>query len=196
MAKKDIVRDVLVKLTNIFSLDLYVVHNYYVLAGNKSNDANRGYYICALEPDVINETEKVFPKDKIVYIPSIKNAKDNIQSIEILTNEEDIKRIELVVEKQIYQFRKPLTWESFHFTEEEIDTLFKSSQSISLFKNDENRSEVIISKSMFPMVTEKTIDKLVYAYDTYEENSELNQLLVIHDTEYFQLMMRYLFIPM
>ena len=49
---------------------------------------------------------------------------------------------------------------------------------------------------MFPMVTEKTIDKLVYAYDTYEENSELNQLLVIHDTEYFQLMMRYLFIPM
>ena len=56
MAKKTI-RDLFVKLSNFFT-DFYIIYNYYVLPGDKSDETTRGYYYCTLEPDIMDTSCK------------------------------------------------------------------------------------------------------------------------------------------
>ena len=77
MAKKDLLRDSLVKLVNIFPNDIYIVHNRYVIAGNKSEENTRGYFFCIFEPDIVKVWKEKFPDNPVIYIPSVREAKTN-----------------------------------------------------------------------------------------------------------------------
>ena len=45
MAKIDLVKDLLVKINNVFRTDMYLIHNKYCIGGIESEDLNPGKYL-------------------------------------------------------------------------------------------------------------------------------------------------------
>jgi hypothetical protein len=194
MATKLDLKTVFMKLLNVFPKDMYLVHNWCAIAGNESDVENRGFYFCVLEPEVRELLNKTFPNNPVLYIKSVRDAKTNISDIEEILDEKILKNITAIVESFMSKFNNYVDWNTFNFTEEEISALFDEGQSLTLFENDDNRSSIIISKSIFPLVTGKVINEVKYIYDNYEDDDQLNQIIIVYDYELFQLVMRYLFL--
>ena len=56
MAKdKDLVKESMTKLVSVFPNDVYIVHNKYIIAGDKSEENTVGYYFCIFQNDVFME---------------------------------------------------------------------------------------------------------------------------------------------
>lgn len=205
MAKKTI-RDLFVKLSNFFT-DFYIIYNYYILPGDKSDETTRGYYYCILEPDIMELCRKLNPNGTdIIHVNSVRNAKDNMDLISFISDQNEKKKIINKLTEYKNKFEtdtSELYWDYLHFNEDEKKALFNS-ESIIFTVNmyDENQdvcgqTSVVISKTLFPLLTEKTFNSLFYSYiDNYSGNNELHQLLFEFHYEYFQLNMRYLFIPL
>lgn len=209
MAKKKTIRDLFVKLSNFFT-DFHIIYNYYVLPGDKSDETTRGYYYCILEPDMMELCYEINPNGTdIIHVNSVRDAKDNIDLIRFISDQNEKKKIidKLAEYKKKFETDTSdvLYWDYLYLrlTEDEKKALFNS-ESIKFLVNifDENhditgQTSVVISKTLFPLLTEKTLNSLFYGYvDNYNENNELRQLLFKFNYEYFQLNMRYLFIPL
>lgn len=194
MATKLDLKTIFMKLVNIFPKDMYLVHNWCAIAGNESDAENRGFYFCALEPEVRELLNKTFPNNPVLYIKSVRDAKTDISNIEEILEEKTLKNIDTVVDSFMNKFNDYTDWCSFNFSDEEITALFDDGQSLTLFENDDTKSSIIISKSIFPLITGKVINEVKYIYDSYEDDSELNQIIIVYDYELFQLVMRYLFL--
>lgn len=202
MAKKTI-RDLFVKLGNIFT-DFYIINNIYILPGPKSDETTKGYYYSILTGDMVELCREQFNNDSIIFIESVRDTKDDMRKVKFIENEEEkeniykkLKEYQKNFENDIYN--EKITWNDMLFTTEQIDSIFKNSESItmSLYNNKSEETNVVISKTLFPLLTEKTLDGLYYAYiDKYDGGTELHQLLIEFFYEYFQLNMRYLFIPL
>lgn len=195
---KKVFRDTLVKISNVFKNDLYIVHNKYVIAGSKSSEDNIGYYLLDLKDEAMLIYKEFFHNNPILYIPEVKEAKDNKSAIKIITDSKHIEKIENTVDNELKQYDKlDLKWHPFNLSDEELDAMYDRAESITLFHGDKEKSEVIVSKTMFPLATKKNIRELMtYAYDYYEENDNLNQILFSYTHPYFNLKMRYLFLTL
>jgi len=187
-------KTVLMKLINVFPKDAYLVHNWCAIAGDESNDENRGSYMCIFEPDVRDVLNKMFPNNPIIYIKSVRETKADITKIQEILDMDIINDINSEVELFMNNFHKYDTWETFNFSDSDIASVFDDGNSLTLFENEEDRSPVIISKSVFPLITGKTINNVRYNYDRYDDDETLNQITLVYDYELFQLVMRYLFL--
>lgn len=195
MATKKIdLKTFLMKIVNIFPKDMYLVHNWCAIAGTESDDENRGLYICILNSDVRELLNKSFPNNPVIYIKSVRDAKADVTKIDEVLDEKIIKNIENTVDSFMKSFNNYDTWETFNFTETEINDLFEERKSLMLFENDENRSPLIISKSVFPLITGKNINDVKFVYDIYGDGKDLNQIIMSYDYDLFQLIMRYIFL--
>lgn len=195
MAKIDF-KSLLTKLSNIFPKDIYVIHNWCVIAGDESDIETRGQYLCILEPDVREMLNSMFPNNPIIYIKSVRETKLKLDFNEVqeILDTQAIKNITAKVESLMGNFTKYSTWESFEFTDDQIESLFDIGESITLFENHNDRSQVIVSKSLFPLITAKTIGEVRYTYDHYASDDSLDQLTIAYEYDMFQLVMLYLFL--
>lgn len=194
MATKVDFKTLLMKIVNIFPKDMYLVHNWCAIAGEESDVENRGFYFCILEPEVRELLNKLFPNNPTLYIKSVRETKTDISKVQEILDEKTLKNIDNIVDSYMSRMNSDYEWSNFNFDEEEISSLFNNGESLTLFENDENKSSIIISKSLFPLITEKTINNVKYAYTENVDNSELNQIIMTYEYELFQLVMRYLYL--
>ena len=177
MNKEVTFRDLLVKIKNIFSTDIYLINNQYIIAGEKSSEDNLGYSLCVLSPDMIDICNNSFDPYKIYYIKNITNAKDDLENnISEVSSLAERESVNYSLEEVINIKNKIETWDSFNFTEKQLDELFEDNMTINLFK-DTDIPSVTISKSLFPLVTKKNVSDLYYS--------------VIQDLQYINLMISF-----
>lgn len=193
MAKIDI-KTFFTKIVNIFPKDMYLVHNWCAIAGKESDVENRGFYFCILGPEIRELLNKTFPNNPTIYIKSVRDAKTDLTKTQEVLDEKIIKTIDSMVESYMSKLNSITEWDNFQFNDNEISALFNDGESLLLFENDSDKSPVIISKSVFPLITEKTIGDVRYTCDKYEDDETLNQVIMVYDYDLFQLVMRYIYL--
>ena len=149
--------DVFTKLSYVFKTDLFIINKKYVIGGSDSNLKNVGTMMCELSDDSIEVIKEELPDNDMIYIKNIKDAKTDLQNniiTEILPTTKDGVLESL---KELKKQKKKITnWGKLTLNEDEIDRLFNKNVSIEICK-EETDTPVIISKNMFPMLTEKKL---------------------------------------
>lgn len=192
MKTKDLIKESMTKLVSIFPNDIYIIHNRYVLAGDKSEENTVGYYFCIFDNEVFMEWKKVYPDNPVLYIKSLRESKIS-REVETITDKNTIesleKKVEMCVNETINVDRQ---WARFEFSEDDIQKIFTNNESFNLFTDSK---EVIISKTIFPLITAKTINNVYYTFGETDSRG-LNTLYIQYDYEYFQLNMKYFYLPL
>lgn len=182
-------RDLLVKVSNVFSTDMYIVNNTYLIAGKKSDENCMGYYLCRLSPDMTNLCNEKLNGEKIYFISNIKNAKDNLSDFSTEINDDKtILEIRKKIDDLLNKINAKETWEKFKFSKTDIDNLFVNNLSFDIFKDNDKIPNITISKSVFPLLTEKNVSDLYYKVYL---NNEYTTFVVSLDFPMFQLYMVY-----
>lgn len=184
----------LTKLKNVFKTDMYIIENLYCIGGEESESKNVGTNICILPFETCVYLQDKFGKhNQVIYIPNIANAKKFYNTaqeylyfktnIDALTKKELLNRSKILNDK----IRKVSTWKSFNFTSEEIKALFTDKEGIILFSDDKELPEVYVSKSIYPMITEKNIANLYYSPTKEDKKNNIYGFITSFDTKFFQL---------
>ena len=184
-------KTLMMKLNNIFPKDMYLIHNWCAIAGEESDVENRGSYFCILESDVREFLNKTFPNNPVLYIKSVRETKTDLTKLTEILDEKILNRLNEVTESFMNIIKNDYGWDTFNFSESEISDLFDDGKSITIFEDHDDISPMIISKSIFPLITGKTINDVRYMYNKFEDNEELNQIIMIYDYDLFQFVMLY-----
>lgn len=193
MAKdKDLVKEAMTKLVSVFPNDVYIVHNKYIIAGDKSEENTVGYYFCIFQNDVFMEWKKLYPDNPVIYIKSLRESKIS-REVEFITDASLIQSLEKKIETYINEtVNVDRSWERFEFKDDMLEKIFTNNESVNLFSD---KREIIISKTIFPLITAKTINNVYYTFGDIDSRG-LNTLYIQYDHEYFQLNMKYFYLPL
>lgn len=193
MAKdKDLVKESMTKLVSVFPNDVYIVHNKYIIAGDKSEENTVGYYFCIFQNDVFMEWKKLYPDNPVIYIKSLRESKIS-REVEFITDASLIQSLEKKIETYVNEtVNADKSWERFEFKDDMLEKIFTNNESVNLFSD---KREIIISKTIFPLITAKTINNVYYTFGDIDSRG-LNILYIQYDHEYFQLNMKYFYLPL
>lgn len=193
MAKdKDLVKESMTKLVSVFPNDVYIVHNKYIIAGDKSEENTVGYYFCIFQNDVFMEWKKLYPDNPVIYIKSLRESKIS-REVEFITDASLIQSLEKKIETYVNEIvNVDKSWERFEFKDDMLEKIFTNNESVNLFSD---KREIIISKTIFPLITAKTINNVYYTFGDIDSRG-LNTLYIQYDHEYFQLNMKYFYLPL
>lgn len=193
MAKdKDLVKESMTKLVSVFPNDVYIVHNKYIIAGDKSEENTVGYYFCIFQNDVFMEWKKLYPDNPVIYIKSLRESKIS-REVEFITDTSLIQSLEKKIETYVNEtVNVNKSWERFEFKDDMLEKIFTNNESVNLFSD---KREIIISKTIFPLITAKTINNVYYTFGDIDSRG-LNTLYIQYDHEYFQLNMKYFYLPL
>ena len=193
MAKdKDLIKESMTKLVSVFPNDVYIVHNKYIIAGDKSEENTVGYYFCIFQNDVFMEWKKLYPDNPVIYIKSLRESKIS-REVEFITDTSLIQSLEKKIETYINEtVNVDRSWERFEFKDDMLEKIFTNNESVNLFSD---KREIIISKTIFPLITAKTINNVYYTFGDIDSRG-LNTLYIQYDHEYFQLNMKYFYLPL
>lgn len=193
MAKdKDLVKESMTKLVSVFPNDVYIVHNKYIIAGDKSEENTVGYYFCIFQNDVFMEWKKLYPDNPVIYIKSLRESKIS-REVEFITDTSLIQSLEKKIETYINEtVNVDKSWKRFEFKDDMLEKIFTNNESVNLFSD---KREIIISKTIFPLITAKTINNVYYTFGDIDSRG-LNILYIQYDHEYFQLNMKYFYLPL
>lgn len=193
MAKdKDLVKESMTKLVSVFPNDVYIVHNKYIIAGDKSEENTVGYYFCIFQNDVFMEWKKLYPDNPVIYIKSLRESKIS-REVEFITDTSLIQSLEKKIETYVNEtVNADKSWERFEFKDDMLEKIFTNNESVNLFSD---KREIIISKTIFPLITAKTINNVYYTFGDIDSRG-LNTLYIQYDHEYFQLNMKYFYLPL
>lgn len=193
MAKdKDLVKESMTKLVSVFPNDVYILHNKYIIAGDKSEENTVGYYFCIFQNDVFMEWKKLYPDNPVLYIKSLRESKIS-REVEFITDTSLIQSLEKKIETYVNEIvNADKSWERFKFKDDMLEKIFTNNESVNLFSD---KREIIISKTIFPLITAKTINNVYYTFGDIDSRG-LNTLYIQYDHEYFQLNMKYFYLPL
>lgn len=193
MAKdKDLVKESMTKLVSVFPNDVYIVHNKYIIAGDKSEENTVGYYFCIFQNDVFMEWKKLYPDNPVIYIKSLRESKIS-REVEFITDTSLIQSLEKKIETYVNEtVNVDKSWKRFEFKDDMLEKIFTNNESVNLFSD---KREIIISKTIFPLITAKTINNVYYTFGDIDSRG-LNTLYIQYDHEYFQLNMKYFYLPL
>ncbi len=193
MAKdKDLVKESMTKLVSVFPNDVYILHNKYIIAGDKSEENTVGYYFCIFQNDVFMEWKKLYPDNPVIYIKSLRESKIS-REVEFITDASLIQSLEKKIETYVNEtVNADKSWERFEFKDDMLEKIFTNNESVNLFSD---KREIIISKTIFPLITAKTINNVYYTFGDIDSRG-LNTLYIQYDHEYFQLNMKYFYLPL
>lgn len=193
MAKdKDLVKESMTKLVSVFPNDVYIVHNKYIIAGDKSEENTVGYYFCIFQNDMFMEWKKLYPDNPVIYIKSLRESKIS-REVEFITDASLIQSLEKKIETYVNEtVNADKSWERFEFKDDMLEKIFTNNESVNLFSD---KREIIISKTIFPLITAKTINNVYYTFGDIDSRG-LNTLYIQYDHEYFQLNMKYFYLPL
>ena len=189
---KDLIKESMTKLVSVFPNDVYIVHNKYIIAGDKSEENTVGYYFCIFQNDVFMEWKKLYPDNPVIYIKSLRESKIS-REVEFITDTSLIQSLENKIETYINEtVNVDKSWERFEFKDDMLEKIFTNNESVNLFSD---KREIIISKTIFPLITAKTINNVYYTFGDIDSRG-LNTLYIQYDHEYFQLNMKYFYLPL
>lgn len=193
MAKdKDLVKESMTKLVSVFPNDVYIVHNKYIIAGDKSEENTVGYYFCIFQNDVFMEWKKLYPDNPVIYIKSLRESKIS-REVEFITDASLMQSLKKKIETYINEtVNVDKSWKRFEFKDDMLEKIFTNNESVNLFSD---KREIIISKTIFPLITAKTINNVYYTFGDIDSRG-LNTLYIQYDHEYFQLNMKYFYLPL
>ena len=193
MAKdKDLVKESMTKLVSVFPNDVYIVHNKYIIAGDKSEENTVGYYFCIFQNDVFMEWKKLYPDNPVIYIKSLRESKIS-REVEFITDTSLMQSLKKKIETYVNEtINADKSWERFEFKDDMLEKIFTNNESVNLFSD---KREIIISKTIFPLITAKTINNVYYTFGDIDSRG-LNTLYIQYDHEYFQLNMKYFYLPL
>ena len=193
MAKdKDLVKESMTKLVSVFPNDVYIVHNKYIIAGDKSEENTVGYYFCIFQNDMFMEWKKLYPDNPVIYIKSLRESKIS-REVEFITDTSLMQSLKKKIETYINEtVNVDKSWERFEFKDDMLEKIFTNNESVNLFSD---KREIIISKTIFPLITAKTINNVYYTFGDIDSRG-LNTLYIQYDHEYFQLNMKYFYLPL
>ena len=193
MAKdKDLIKESMTKLVSVFPNDVYIVHNKYIIAGDKSEENTVGYYFCIFQNDVFMEWKKLYPDNPVIYIKSLRESKIS-REVEFITDTSLMQSLKKKIETYINEtVNVDKSWERFEFKDDMLEKIFTNNESVNLFSD---KREIIISKTIFPLITAKTINNVYYTFGDIDSRG-LNTLYIQYDHEYFQLNMKYFYLPL
>lgn len=193
MAKdKDLVKESMTKLVSVFPNDVYIVHNKYIIAGDKSEENTVGYYFCIFQNDMFMEWKKLYPDNPVIYIKSLRESKIS-REVEFITDTSLIQSLEKKIETYVNEtINADKSWKRFEFKDDMLEKIFTNNESVNLFSD---KREIIISKTIFPLITAKTINNVYYTFGDIDSRG-LNTLYIQYDHEYFQLNMKYFYLPL
>lgn len=193
MAKdKDLVKESMTKLVSVFPNDVYILHNKYIIAGDKSEENTVGYYFCIFQNDVFMEWKKLYPDNPVIYIKSLRESKIS-REVEFITDTSLMQSLKKKIETYINEtVNVDKSWERFEFKDDMLEKIFTNNESVNLFSD---KREIIISKTIFPLITAKTINNVYYTFGDIDSRG-LNTLYIQYDHEYFQLNMKYFYLPL
>ena len=154
-----------IKISNVFT-DFYILKNGYLV----SLDVTKPFII-QIDEDYVHLFEELCGKFKILHLWDIKNFKKDMNNYisEVTSNTEATKVVNLLSER-IDIINKCDKWESFKLSDSDEDneklilSLFKKNDYIN-FKPIDNLDgpEIILTKSLLPLVSEKNYEDLYYA---------------------------------
>lgn len=177
--------DVFTKLSYVFKNDLFIIDKKYVIGGSDSNLKNVGTMMCELSEDSIEVIKEELPDSNMIYIKHIKDAKKNLDDnivINILpTTKNNMLETLKDINKMITKCKK---WDNFKLTEDEYNDFFNKAIAIHVCK-EETTTPITIAKVLFPMLTEKNFENLVYNLKTDAEFTD--NLITKFEIEYFTL---------
>ena len=193
MAKdKDLVKESMTKLVSVFPNDVYILHNKYIIAGDKSEENTVGYYFCIFQNDVFMEWKKLYPDNPVIYIKSLRESKIS-REVEFITDTSLMQSLKKKIETYVNEtINADKSWERFEFKDDMLEKIFTNNESVNLFSD---KREIIISKTIFPLITAKTINNVYYTFGDIDSRG-LNTLYIQYDHEYFQLNMKYFYLPL
>lgn len=182
MAKQLSIEDLFTKLSAIFKNDFYIIENTYLLGGDISEERNPTRFIIRLDPVYVNSIVDRFDNNPFIYIKESRKWKDDSELYTDLKISDDIRKT-ISNSKDLFVDRidKIENWNSFNFTEESLHDIFKLGKTFALNEN------ILLSKTMFPMVTEKNATNLYYNIKKPDKEEELMQFCSSFDTEWFQI---------
>lgn len=174
----------LTKLVNIFKKDMYIVDCKYCIAGDESEKESQGKQICILEDPCVKVIMTEFPDCNAIYVSNVRKAK----------NERDLIQTDLTEDK-LMELRKEYTdiltvaqgntvWRSFEFTDDMVQALFREGKIVPLPVKNKNDPVMVVSKNLFPLITEKRLSSVVY--NIKKDNTGTGSYLFIkHDFDLF-----------
>lgn len=192
MAKEVTVPEVLIKLSSIFTKDMYLINSRYCIGGNETEDETVGKSICILSPDIADIFVDYFGSSNVIYFENIKKAKaaygteDEYKYVKV--------RIEERTKKQLIDSKDNLmkvvdsvkTWSQFSLTEEQVESIMTDGNTLVLFKDNNDIPEVTVSKSIFPLIKSKDFNNIFYNVSKARNLKNMFTLVLNYDHNIFQ----------
>lgn len=195
-AKK--IRDLFVKLVNVYKNDFYVFGLRYIYPGEKSDDRLNGKTVCTLTEDYVQLIEQVFGKHD-VYVSDIREFKEDFTKFQIIENDK-IKNE--CIEFCSYVNNQLIDFNTFRFSmddteNEDIIERFLDKKLICTLSDPTGKCpDVTIGSSMIPCVSEKTITDIIYSMSYYDtlDNQTIYQLVMEMQFTHFTIHMQFFYI--
>ena len=178
--------DILTKLSHVYSKDIYIINNKYIIGGKETEDETSSSFICSLNDELANVIKEKFENEDFIYIANIKKAKTEYEDNVRTGIRGDIKKTNLENFNKLYEsISKVKWWKKLNLTEDQFNDLLKNNNTLELFKDDDENPTVIITKDLLPLVNDKNYENIYYTLDTLEGNIE--RLIISIDTEWMQI---------
>ena len=182
------IRDLFVKLEKYYK-DMYILHGSCFCEGDESCANNPGYYFGVFEPHVIEQIRTDLPNEEVLYVESIREAKDHLdEKVLPVKNESEIKKIESKFDHLYEEVRNCDSWLPLPLTKELVQKIFSEGDSV-LLDVDGLEESVVVSKSCFPGITEKRITDLTYTLQ--KKDHGIVNLVFRYLFEYFTIYLSY-----
>lgn len=199
MSEKELqtLRTLFVKLKPVFLSDVYIVKSRYVISGKKSNGEVSGNYLCILEEKYSELVKKMYGEHEILYISDLIKIKDEMDLwFDIILNQKEKDDIYSSLNELLQYLDSVTEWKSLTKDYPELaSTIFKEKHNYSIHTNEKDDEVIVVGKSSFPTISEKSMEKVSY-HMSYLKELSLYQLELKYNHSHFQLFMNYYAIPM
>lgn len=183
------------KITNVYT-DFYILKTGYILSLDKEKP-----FLIQLSDDYVSLFNELKEGFKILHITDVRAfKKDMTTCIEEVTIKPEINKITTFLEERLNLINSSSKWEDFKMSDSICDnekiilSIFKNNDYIEFKpKTEKEIPNLILTKSLLPLVTEKNYTKLYY--NTREINKDLYLIIFDFDYDLFRLFMFHYYIP-
>lgn len=199
MSEKELqtLRTLFVKLKPVFLSDAYIIKSRYVISGKKSNGEVSGNYLCILEEKYSDLVKKMYGEHEILYISDLIKIKDEMDLwFDVILSQKEKDDIYSSLNELLQYLDSVTEWKSITEDYPELaSTIFKEKHNYSIHTNEKDDEVIVVGKSSFPTISEKSMEKVSY-HMSYLKELSLYQLELKYNHSHFQLFMNYYAIPM
>ena len=199
MSEKELqtLRTLFVKLKPVFLSDVYIIKSRYVISGKKSDGEVSGNYLCILEEKYSELVKKMYGEHEILYISDLIKIKDELDLwFDVILNQKEKDDIYSSLNELLQYLDSVTEWKALTEDYPELaSTIFKEKHNYSIHTNEKDDEVIVVGKSSFPTISEKSMEKVSY-HISYLKELSLYQLELKYNHTHFQLFMNYYAIPM